>query len=218
MRHRKLLLIMLVSFFIFAITTWVQFTYGSFLFDEVIISGVTQVSHPFLIQMMQWVTLLGSGEFIVVITLIVTLILLYNKDWFNSIFLCALTFGGIVLNFLLKVLFQRERPGEARELELFSYSLEIPSYSFPSGHTMRSVLLMAFLIYLSYVLIKRSSIRFVCYFLCTIVIMLIAMSRIYLGLHYPSDIVAAMSISLTWFCICFYFLSKTNLKNTLTNT
>ena len=159
-------------------------------------------SNPLVSQAMVGVTQIGSSEAILLVTVFVSFFLLYFRLWRETAFLYVLTIGGIALNFLLKIAFQRERPGELKSIELFDVSLEIASCSFPSGHTMRSVLLFTFLIYIIHHIMKRASIRISVIAALASIILLVALSRIIVGAHFPSDIAAAMAISISWFYLC----------------
>ena len=179
--------------------------------DYSVIAWFNNQSSASVQTFMKYFTTIGSGEVILITTLALTFYLLYKKLWAHILFLFTLTFGGIGLNLFLKILFQRERPGEMSVIEVFGFSLEIASYSFPSGHTMRSVLLFSFLVYLVYHFIKRRSLKITLIFSLTLLIATIALSRIIVGAHFPSDILAAITISITWF-----FLSLNTLKYYLT--
>ncbi|MFB4165780.1 phosphatase PAP2 family protein [Alteribacillus sp. JSM 102045] len=153
---------------------------------------------------MEFITKIGDTEIILLLTLCITLIFIYKRDWFNSIFFLTLSLGGFILNFSLKLLFGRERQGELSFIEVFSYSFEIPSYSFPSGHTMRTVILFGFLLYLSSQLIKRMPLRYCIYFICLLIIIGVSLSRIFLEAHYFSDVISAISIALSWFYLLLF--------------
>lgn len=116
----------------------------------------------------------------------------------------VLTGGGILLNFTLKVAFQRERPGELKSIEVFGHTLEIASYSFPSGHTMRTVLLFSFLIFICYKYLSEKFTKAAVISALIALIGLVALSRIITGAHFPSDILAAITISISWFYLCLW--------------
>ncbi|GAE24399.1 phosphoesterase [Halalkalibacter wakoensis JCM 9140] len=176
------------------------------LIDQMIISFLVERSSTFLVTVMEAITKIGSGETILLLTFIIGGFLLVKKMWGVAILLFTLSFGGIALNFFLKILFQRERPGEMSVIEVFGYSLEIASYSFPSGHTMRSVILFSFLIFLCYRLVRHSLSKMMVLVLFMILIVAVALSRIIVGAHFPSDIFAAITISITWFYFCLFLL------------
>ncbi|WP_017726064.1 phosphatase PAP2 family protein [Halalkalibacterium ligniniphilum] len=198
--------IMISSFFLFLIISILSMRNKLTLLDQSIISSLTDGTSTIVMTLMELVTKIGSGEMILIATLIISIFLMVKKMRKHVILLFLLTFGGIVLNFALKILFQRERPGEMSVIEVFGYSLEIASYSFPSGHTMRSVLLFSFLIYMSYHFIKKPFARVAVIGLLSFMILLIALSRIIVGAHFPTDILAAVSISIAWFYSCLILL------------
>ncbi len=197
---------MISSFFLFLIISILSMRNKLTLLDQSIISSLTDGTSTIVMTLMELVTKIGSGEMILIATLIISIFLMVKKMRKHVILLFLLTFGGIVLNFALKILFQRERPGEMSVIEVFGYSLEIASYSFPSGHTMRSVLLFSFLIYMSYHFIKKPFARVAVIGLLSFMILLIALSRIIVGAHFPTDILAAVSISIAWFYSCLILL------------
>ncbi|MBM7097590.1 phosphatase PAP2 family protein [Bacillus sp. H-16] len=176
--------------------------------DQVIIRAVREPLPPFIAELMGKATKIGSGEVILIITVIIGFYLIIRKMSGYTILLFSLVFGGILLNFALKVLFQRERPGEMSVIEVFGYSLEISSYSFPSGHTMRSVILFSFLIYLCYHLISKQLIKITATLFLVGIILTVALSRIVTGAHFPTDIFAAVTISITWFYVCLMAYRK----------
>ncbi|MBM4763829.1 phosphatase PAP2 family protein [Bacillus sp. B15-48] len=170
--------------------------------DEVIISFFIERSSSFHDSVMEVVTKIGSGETILLLTVVIGGYLLYKKMWGFAILLFTVSFGGIALNFILKILFQRARPGEMTVIEVFGQSLEIASYSFPSGHTMRSVLLFSFLFFLCARLLRNSIAMNTFSTLFIIMMGIVALSRVIIGAHFPSDILAAITISIFWFYFC----------------
>ncbi|MDT8861402.1 phosphatase PAP2 family protein [Alkalihalobacillus sp. MEB130] len=200
--NKKYLIITICSLLLFIFISILSLKDRLISIDQAIISWFTESSSSFVVTLMEAITKIGSGEFILILSLIIGLCLSVYKKWGYVIFLFVLTSGGIALNFFLKVLFQRERPGEMSVIEVFGYSLEIASYSFPSGHTMRSVILFTFLIFLCYRLIRNSLQVITFSSLFIFMIISVALSRIIVGAHFPSDIFAAITISLSWFYFC----------------
>lgn len=182
-------------------------------FDQTIISWLTDGSTTYFLIIMETMTKVGSAEVILITTFFITAFLLFKKMYSQIVFLSILTIGGITLNFLLKILFQRERPGEMSVIEVFGYALEISSYSFPSGHTMRSVILFSFLIYISNHFIKKTKVRISAILILSILIFTISISRIIVGAHFPSDIFAAITISITWFYFCLLTLRRFSVES-----
>jgi undecaprenyl-diphosphatase len=108
---------------------------------------------------------------------------------------------GMILNVLLKQVYQRSRP-------LFEEPLvTLATYSFPSGHTAAATLFYGLLA--SYIMIayKGWSVRLATAALCVLMIFWVAFSRVYLGAHYLSDVLAAMASSVAWLTICITAIS-----------
>src|SRR5690625_5957759 len=115
---------------------------------------------------MELVSMLGSSEMILFVTFGIAAIFAIRKNWSFMIFFLIVSVGGVFLNLLLKLLFQRERPGEMSNIEVFNYSLEIHSYSFPGAHTMRATILLVYLVYISVRFIRDAELRFIFYVDC----------------------------------------------------
>lgn len=109
--------------------------------------------------------------------------------------------GGMVLNVLLKHVFQRTRPAFDEPL------VTLATYSFPSGHTTAATCFYGLLV--SYLVIARPrwSVRLGTVALCLAMVLLVAFSRVYLGAHYLSDVLAAMAESVAWLAVCITAIS-----------
>lgn len=99
-----------------------------------------------------------------------------------------------VLNQLLKRIVQRPRPTEFR-------IVEESGYSFPSGHSMVSMAFYGYLIYLIYKYVKNKYVKWISIILLSLLICLIGISRIYLGVHYTSDVLGGFLISISYLII-----------------
>lgn len=118
--------------------------------------------------------------------------------------LMALAFavpGGMVLNVALKFYFQRARPVFEDPM------ITLATYSFPSGHTTAATCFYGLLA--SYLVIARPawSVRLGTVAFCLSMILLVAFSRVYLGAHYVSDVLAAMAESVAWLAVCITAIS-----------
>ncbi|MES2413308.1 MAG: phosphatase PAP2 family protein [Pseudomonadota bacterium] len=133
---------------------------------------------------------------ILLLTLVFALWLAHKRvwDWLMRLLLSVPL--GMLLNVLLKNIFQRERPGFDQPL------LALVTYSFPSGHTAAATLFYGVLAaYLVKVLQRRWYLAVL--LLTAAMVLLVALSRVYLGVHYPSDVLAAMASSSAWLAITF---------------
>ncbi len=116
------------------------------------------------------------------------------KDWVLRLLLSVPL--GMVLNFLLKNIFQRERPGFDQPI------ITLVSYSFPSGHTAAATLFYGVLAAWLLTQLRRAWWAPVV-LLAAGMVLVVALSRVYLGVHYPSDVFAAMASSIAWLVIAF---------------
>ena len=137
------------------------------------------------------ITQLGGAIFLITLT-IVLILFIKNKKIGISIFsnLAIIT----VLNQVLKRILQRPRPTEFR-------IIEETGYSFPSGHSMVSMAFYGYLIYLIYKFVKNKYIKWSFIILLSVLICTIGVSRIYLGVHYTSDVLGGFLISISYLVI-----------------
>ena len=146
----------------------------------------------------KFITNFGGAIFLIALT-IVLLVLIKNKKIGISIFsnLVIVT----ILNQLLKAILQRPRPTEYR-------IVEETGYSFPSGHSMVSMAFYGYLIYLIYKYVKNKYIKWISIVLLSILVCSIGISRIYLGVHYTSDVLGGFLISMAYLVIYISAVNK----------
>ena len=157
----------------------------------------------FVTPIAKFITNFGGAIFLIVLT-ITLFILIKNKKIGLSIFsnLVIIT----ILNQLLKRILQRPRPTEYR-------IIEETGYSFPSGHSMVSMAFYGYLIYLIYKYVKNKYIKWIFIVLLSILICSIGVSRIYLGVHYTSDVLGGFFISISYLIIYISAVNKFLIKN-----
>lgn len=146
----------------------------------------------------KFITNFGGAIFLITLTVIL-FILIKNKKIGLSIFsnLIIIT----VLNQLLKRILQRPRPTEFR-------IIEETGYSFPSGHSMVSMAFYGYLIYLIYKYVKNKYIKWIYIIALSILICFIGISRIYLGVHYTSDVLGGFLLSISYLIIYVSVVNK----------
>lgn len=137
------------------------------------------------------ITQLGGAIFLISLSVILLLVIKRKKIgiciWINLVV-------STLLNQALKHIVQRPRPTEFR-------IIDETGYSFPSGHSMVSAAFYGFLIYLIYKKVKNKYLKCTLISLLSILVILIGTSRIYLGVHYASDVVAGFLISISYLII-----------------
>ena len=151
----------------------------------------------FTIPIAKFITNFVVAIFIIILV-IVLFIVIKNRRIRISIFLNLVIIT--TLNQLLKRILQRPRPSEYR-------IIEETGYSFPSGHSMVSMAFYGYLIYLIYKYVKNKYVKWISIMLLSILICTIGISRIYLGVHYKSDVLGGFLISISYLII---FISATD--------
>ena len=139
----------------------------------------------------KFITNFGGAIFLIILT-ITLFILIKNKKIGLSIILNLIVITG--LNQILKYILQRPRPTEYR-------LIEETGFSFPSGHSMVSMAFYGYLIYLIYKYVKNKYLKWISIVLLSTLICSIGISRIYLGVHYTSDVLGGFLISLSYLIV-----------------
>lgn len=116
----------------------------------------------------------------------------WKKDWYWLLTVVTALPGGMLLNVLLKLAFHRGRPGLSEPL------LTLAGYSFPSGHVAGATLFYGLLVAWVVFNIRVWQMRVIVVVAACAVVILVGISRIYLGVHYFSDVVAAAAASTAW--------------------
>ena len=174
-------------------------------FDDAIMHWMGAHQTPALESVMLEVTALGTGTVVGMIVLIAGMFLWLNHHRHSSVLLVVATLGGLVLDNLLKIGFNRPRP------QIFEWGTHAASSSFPSGHAMSSVIVYGTVAYLAARLQRNVHARVFTFVLAAILIVMISISRVYLGVHYPSDILAGVLIGIAWAGFCMAVLEAAQL-------
>lgn len=173
-------------------------------FDAKIVSLIESTRNPFLTKFFAIITHLGEWKIVLVALVFISLFFIIKKKFRYDISLWMITGGGIATAFILKEVFNRNRPAGALIAETSS--------SFPSAHAVISVVFYGFILYLLWPNIKNKKVRALKVFVVSILVLLIGFSRIYLGVHYLSDVLAGYFIGIFWFFIGVYGIKFINRK------
>ncbi len=151
---------------------------------------------PLMTRAMFVATSFGSTLTVTSISIALGLYLLWRRRfyWFAAVASCVI--GGVLLNNILKYAFHRQRPHFENPL------LTLTSYSFPSGHTMMATVLYGVIAVYLFLRTEDWRWRAITILSASLLIALVAFSRIYLGAHYLSDILGAMAEGLAWLAVC----------------
>lgn len=169
-------------------------------FDDSIIQFFYQIKTEKLDVVLFVFTELGSLWFLTIFSLIIISVLWFKKKdkWTIFFFVIDIGGGGLLTKFL-KYYYARERP-------TIDETIDAIGYSFPSGHAMGSLIFYGFLSYLLFRSNIRKRMKWGALFLCGVLIFFIGISRIYLGAHYPSDVIAGYLAGSIWLILCILAL------------
>lgn len=175
--------------------TWEQ---ESFQFDTTILLHIHQWSSPTLDLIMLTLTRLADPEVVVIVVTSSLLWLGWRRKLAEAKFFALACLGALILNSGLKLFFAKSRP------ELWHRLIVETSFSFPSGHALGSLVLYGFFAYLA--ASKRPKLAYPLYSGASILIVLIGISRLYLGVHWPTDVIAGYGVGFLWLMVCIIML------------
>lgn len=144
------------------------------------------------------ITALGGGVVLTIAVVFVAGFLTLSRRYAAALFVAVASAGGASLNELLKSIYGRERPDEALRL------IEIHSLSFPSGHAMSSATIYLTLAVLLSRLAERRREKIYLFAAALLLSFLIGLSRVYLGVHYPTDVIAGWAAGVAWAQVCWF--------------
>ena len=165
------------------------------LFDDVTRAAVHTLASPALTTVMRGISFLGSTLFLTAATIMVVAWFAL-RNWGREAKLFAITMiGASLLNTTLKLAFKRPRP-------IPFFNLTPPeTYSFPSGHSLASCCFFAGLAAILSGRVKSRRARTIIWIAASIMFLLIGLSRIYLGVHYTTDVIAGFAAALIWILV-----------------
>jgi undecaprenyl-diphosphatase len=161
-------------------------------FDESVLRWFESIRTPWLDRVMLELTTLGSGVVLILLVLITSVVLWQTQHKWSVFLLLLGTVGGKVLNSVLKLAYDRPRP------TIVDAVTDVYSPSFPSGHAMSAMVVFSCVAYLVGRLEPARGLRYTVWIFAALLILAIGASRMYLGVHYPSDVVAGFAGGLAW--------------------
>lgn len=159
--------------------------------DKQVISYVLSIRNPGVTMFFKILTSFGNFIPMIILTSIILLILYYFKKKGESIFFGINVLGVWLFNEFLKQMFKRQRP---QGIQL----IRIADFSFPSGHAMVTMASVLILMYFAVKFINNKKIAYLLSAILLIYALLIGISRIYLGVHYFSDVIVGWIIASIW--------------------
>lgn len=192
------LLLAALALWVFAFLAYEILAKQSFEFDKQILLALRELQSPLLDKIMLGLTYGGEPEVLVVLSLCLGLWLLYRGQRSQATILGIAAAGAVVLNNLLKIAFGRARP------LLWERVVDVGQYSFPSGHAMISLVILGAIGYLLSSKFPRW--RWLIIGITIVLVAGIGLSRMYLGVHWPTDIIAGYAAGIVWLLACIFSL------------
>ena len=173
-------------------------------FDEWVLRGLRRSEDPAALIGPQWmtdavrgITALGGVTFLVCVNLAVVAGFVARRKFTALAFLLAAVVGGLTLSLGLKACFMRPRP------QVVPYLCSVGGSSFPSGHSMMSAVVYLTLGALLATRMARRRSKLLLFSVALLLAGLVGCSRVFLGVHYPSDVLAGWAAGLGWAAFCW---------------
>lgn len=164
--------------------------------DARILLRINEWSSPLLDQAMLFVTNFGGYLVVLFATFLITAVLMRTRRLRQAAFVTIGVGGAAAITSILKIIFARDRPELWQVLEYES------TYSFPSGHATLSFALAACIV----ILCRRTKWRWQIASAAVTYVAIIGFSRLYLGVHYPTDILAGWTVAGIWVALTWWAL------------
>ncbi|MDI3320406.1 phosphatase PAP2 family protein [Pinibacter soli] len=165
-------------------------------FDSTVFEQVNRLHSPSNNGIAIFITSLGTGIFLIPTYLLILFWLIRAKHRNTAALVASVAFVSLLLSALLKNVFQRARPP-------FKHLDYVAGYSFPSGHSMVGFTFCGIVMYLLWTLPFRKIVRIVFSIIVAVIAILIGLSRIYLNVHFASDVLGSLLVNVMWLSLCF---------------
>ena len=200
-----LVLFLVVLFIFVAITDEIVLEHETG-FDQNIFKAILSLESPFATRLMERITFFGSSNFLFPAYLALIVYYLFRKNIRLALDITMIGLSSTGILFLFKEIFKRQRP-------LDPLIRNVTGFSFPSGHSFSSFTFFGLIIYILW----KTRINTAWKISVTIILFLlaatIAFSRVYLRVHYPSDIIAGFCLSIIWLMLSLWILHKIDKGN-----
>ena len=204
--RNKILYFIMILFLLFTSLTAIVYFYPFSVFDMKFSQEIQEHHHPVFIGFMKIVSWFGGTYKVVGLTLITALLLFINRFRKEALFVASTMLVSVV-NYGFKLLVARPRPGD----NLIVVVQDAEHHSFPSGHTSFYVVFFGFLIFLMiYNRKPKRLVRKMAIGICSFLIATIPLSRIYLGVHWITDVIGGFLLGLIILIIIIHLYLSTN--------
>lgn len=181
---------------------WLIFIYSKSPFDQQAFNTIAPHITEGRTRFMLFITFFGNHAFLIPANLLLLIFFLIKKNNRLALTVGLASLGGLSIKLILKQIFHRLRPGDPL------IEGGVAGFSFPSGHALMGVAFYGLLIWLAAKRISNKLIQglLIAFFLTAI--LTIGFSRIYLRVHYTTDVMAGFCIGFVWLITCFWLMNK----------
>jgi undecaprenyl-diphosphatase len=170
--------------------------------DRVVLRYISRhLIHHRYNNLVKFITFFASVFFLVAASLAVFIFFITRKNWKRVIEFATISIGGFVLTTIMKYSFHRDRP-------LKPLITGANNFSFPSGHALSGFIFYGFLAYLAWKSGLPKKIKYLLSFFLIFFSFLIDLSRLYLRVHYPSDVISGVLIGFVWLLGVIWLIEK----------
>ncbi|MEZ5895978.1 MAG: phosphatase PAP2 family protein [Parvularculaceae bacterium] len=194
---------------VFAICVGLVTSGASASFDRAVVAGLRDAQDQSLIAGPAWlgpfvkdITALGGTPVLTALCLLLAGFLVVRREWRRLVLLLGVVAGETIIVHALKDAFGRARPENVPHL------VEATSASFPSGHSASAAAIFVVLAAMLAPSLKDAASRYYIYVAAIILALMVGASRIFLGVHYPTDVLAGWSFGVAWTMALLYFLDR----------
>jgi len=170
------------------------------IFDKHILNIIEALRAPILNKIMLFITYLGNSEIVIIPFFIVLIILIILRKWRYFYSLLISFIGGEIFVYITKNVIGRQRPSVINALTLEK------DFSFPSGHSYIAIAFYGLVIYFIFKILKSKVLKYFTLSIGIILILALGFSRLYLGVHWPSDVLASFASSAALLTMIITFL------------
>ena len=189
--NKKTLILLSIPLTLFLLLSYAVFSNMIYDFDMWIHSFVLNIRSDSLTSILLFITDMASAKFLIILS--VLLLIFYKKKKY-SLYICINLGCAFLTNEIFKNIFIRERP-------LNINLIEETGFSYPSGHSMVCLSYYGFIAYLLYINSKSKILKSIIILSLVIITLVVGFSRIYLGVHYFTDVIAGFLLSIIYLII-----------------
>ena len=198
-------LLLLLALLVFIFAAREIFVLKNFVFDEDVFDALRPYITPARTRFMNFITFFGKHDALIPLNILLIGYFLYKKKRWFAIRITALALSSLLLKFILKLYFQRARP----DIPVIE---KVDGYSFPSGHALIGVVFYGLVIFVIWHEVKQKWLKILLTIFFVLFILLISFSRIYLRVHYASDVIAGIAVGFIWLVLSLNIIHRIEKK------